>query len=217
MRHPDEKIEQTEKIVAGSWQLICICFKELWEEIKNFYVTMKRNFIGQTGTRKVATFIFALIILVPAWFSWWWMVSWAYNFINNIISFDYNVQVLRSNSEMSVRDFFDKYNNKYWIDCDWIKKVNVDMNMDKLGTDKKPWKFCSLTSKVQIFPITVDNPITDGTQYARVNWKALYVVFNGTDIQNAWYQRYELWRKMEWPIEDWKFNPFPQENKERLK
>ena len=74
-----------------------------------------------------------------------------------------------------------------------------------------------MNTRVQIFPITVENPIADGEQLARINGKALYVILNGNQIQNVWYQRYELWRKMEWDIADWKFNPFPQDDKERLK
>ena len=217
MQHSDEKIEHTEKILSSFWWLIKIFFIELWDEIRDFFITMKRNFIWQKITRKVATIVFASLIVIPAWFSYYSSANSLYTYVENRIMFDQNIKVLQSSYEKSVRSFFQVYNQKYGTDCEWIKKVNVDMNMAQLWTERKPGRSCSLNTRVQIFPITVENPIADGEQLARINGKALYVILNGNQIQNVWYQRYELWRKMEWDIADWKFNPFPQDDKERLK
>lgn len=217
MKHSDEKIEQAEKIVAGTWQLIYICFNELWVELKDFFYTLKRNFYWRNGTRKVATVLFAIVIILPAGYSYLWIIKSAYIYARNISLFDKNKQVLEGQYVASVKNFFQEYNEKSWVDCDWMKEVNVDMNMDKLWTQRKPGKLCSLNQKSLILPVTIENPIADTAQYARVGWKAFYIIMNGTTVQNVWYQRYELYRKMEWDINKWKFNPFPQEEKERIK
>ena len=217
MKNWDQKIENTEQILNGFFGFVKLMLSELKEEIKDFFSIISRNFFGKPKTRKIATIIFAFLIIIPAGFSYYKSWVWVYNYAYNWWYFDDNVKILENQYERSVRDFFHLYNKKYWTDCDWIKEVNVDMGMDRYWTDKKPWALCSLTPRMQIFPITVENPITDWTQKVRIWGKAIIVYVNGDKIELAWYQRYELWKKMEWSNDKWKFNPFSQTDKERFK
>ncbi len=217
MKHPDEKIAHTEKIIENSWELFVLFLKEMRDEIFEFGATLKRNFLGQRKTKKAATIIFALIILVPVILSYWRLGTSVFTYFENIYLYDQNMKILESEHEKSVKNFFQTFNTKYGVDCEWIKAISVDMNMAALWTERKPGKLCSLNYKVQIFPITIDNPTSNWEQISRVWGKMIYVIFNGTEIQNAWYQRYDLWRKNEWDISKWKINSFPPEWKERLK
>ena len=166
--------------------------------------------------QKIATMIFLLIVLAPMWY--WYIKTWKsiYTYVHNVINFQQNIVVIQWEYDISVRRFLDTYNQKYWIDCDWILEANVDMWMDRYGTEKKDAP-CNYQDRMQIFPITVEPPITDWKQSARVWWKAIIVVMDWTNIKAAWYQRYELWRKMDWDVAKWKFNAFSQHDKERLK
>ncbi len=217
MKNGDEKIEQIKKILSGGSNLLSLVFQDLWNEFKEIIQVFRRNFFGRSGTRKMATIIFLLLILVPALFSYTQLISTGYNKIHNWIYFDNNITVLKNEYEESVRSFLKTYNEKYGVDCEWIKKVNVDINMAALGTERKPGMFCNLNYKMQIYPITVESPSTKGTQTALVSGKAIVAIFEGANLKNAWYQRYNLWRDMSWSINEWKFNPFSQEDKEKLK
>lgn len=215
-KNSDKKIENTEKIVAGIFWYLKIIFLEVFENFKQVFRLFQRDIIKWSWTRKVATIIFLLLILLPMWY--WYFKTWKsiYTYFHNIIHYEQNITVLKGEYEDSIRNFLDTYNQKYWIDCDWILEANVDMWMDRYGTEKKDAP-CNYQDRMQIFPITIEPPITDGKQSARVWWKAIVVMMDGTNIRTAWYQRYELWRKMDWDIAKWKFNAFSQDDKERLK
>lgn len=206
-----KNINNLSKIVEPVWifikDLLIDFFKEIWRILGLFFLNIKNG----KWSQKIATIIIILIFIVPSFISYYHSGNKFFTWINNKLHHEEILAEIQSNGYKSVSSFFDKYNKNYSVDCEWIRRVNVDEKMFLLhGTEKKTGNGCLTTEKYQIIPITM-NPIQydKSNQIERVNGKALMTIFDGGEIEKIEELQYNLWRKPEWKDENlWKFNPF---------
>ena len=205
-----KRINQTEGLIGSAWDIlreilidIAIQFKDLgvvfWKNIKGPW--------GKTWKRKLATIIVIAFTVYPLSIHY---ASWGKDFwvtVSNKIEKNEILEEVQTNYEIEIRDFFEEYNRKYSVDCDWVRRVNVDQNMFlKYGTTKKPGNGCLTTEKWQWTPVSIEKPLKDeSNQIFKVRGKAVLVISDGGVIKAIEKNNFELWRK--WEDDFWRFNP----------
>lgn len=213
MGNIEDYVKNTDNVIKSLFRVfkqLCIDF---WRKIRELCFTYAR-IIKDHKDKKLAIFIVLSITLIP------WLVQIkdmafsTYSYVDNLVYWEERVNELRTDNNQSVIDFFQTYNNKYGVDCDWIREVNVDMNMYFLyNTRKKPGKGCLTNEKWQIIPLEIRTPIIDNVQQtARVQGDALINIIRDGSIYKIEQKRFELWRKLEWENGYWHFNPFSSGN-----
>lgn len=211
MKNPNDKIEKTENILNSIWSLIKSFWIDFKNEIVELYIIAKKNLIEWSISKKIATILILVLVLFPILKTYWWYILKSYDYIIYLKNYESIKEELSNWYEDSVKRFFNTYNLKYWIDCSWISKVNVDSNMyEKYWTTIKKRQNCALVNKMQIYPITVWNLIIDKKKKKiTVSWKALVLNLNWDLINILEYKNYNLWKLIDWKEKDlWKFNPF---------
>ena len=129
MKNPNEKIEKIEKLLNSIWSLINSFWIDFKNEIVELYFIAKKNLIEWSISKKIATILILLIVLFPFFKTYWWYILKWYNYAIYLNNYESIKEELSNWYEISVKNFFNTYNLKYWIDCNWIAKVNVDSNM----------------------------------------------------------------------------------------
>lgn len=211
MKNPEEKIKNTSEVIEGVWILLKLFWSDFKNELIEFYYISKKNLISWNKSKKIATLLMLFIFIYPMVKTYWWYIYNTYNYVVYLKNYSSIKDELSNWYEKSVKTFFNTYNFKYWVDCKWLAIVNVDSNMyEKYWTIIKSKQNCALVNRMQIYPITVENPIIDkDSKKAVISGKALVVQLNWDDIQFLWYQRYNLWKLLDWEDKDlWKINPF---------
>lgn len=211
MKNPLEKIEKTENILTSIWILISTLWKDFKNELIELYLVSKKSLLEWWYSKKIATIIILVMVFFPLIKTYGWYIYKWYEYYNYLKTYESVKEELSNSYELSVKSFFNTYNLKYWVDCNWIAKVNVDSNMyEKYWTTYKKNQNCALTSKMQIYPITVWNLVIDKEKKkVTVSWKALVLVLNWDNVSVLKYQNYNLWKMLDWDEKDlWKINPF---------
>jgi len=211
MKNPKDKIDKIENLLNSLWSLIKSFWIDFKSEIIELYIITKTNLINWNISKKIATVLILLLVFIPIFKTYWWYIIKWYKYIIYLKNYESIKEELANWYELSVKKFFNTYNLKYWVDCNWIAKVNVDSNMyEKHWTTFKERQNCALVNKMQIYPITIWNPIIDkSSKKVTISWKALILVLDWDLIKILEYKNYNLWKMLDWKEKDlWKFNSF---------
>jgi hypothetical protein len=208
-----QQVEHVDQVVQWTASILKTFFKDLLANFTDIVKLIQQN-ATWSKSKIFASVIVALCLWIP-------LLSWIYTsiqkwyyFIDNIINYEKNVVTLEKSHKWSVKSFFEKYNQKFWVDCDRIRWVKVDYNMaDIYNTEYKPWKWCIVNEYEKFFPISFDDlSVNDTKQVARTSWKALMIHHDKEwKMIKMCYLRYNLWKYVHRDQWYWKFDPFEQQ------
>ena len=182
-------------VVWDTPKSLFINFRNHWRESKNF---CSRAATLIAGSIVLGLFAYSLI-----------GVSGDINFW---IHRDQYEDVLFDQAEQQVREFFDKYNERWAAhDCDFMRKVGADEAMyDKYGNTEYPVdrypNFCENFVNYQsqvIVPIKIGKLEENGDRY-RIKGEMINIRRNDGEEPKIAVIYFELWKKLDWDL--WHFN-----------
>jgi len=209
-KYTQKQIESTASILDSIFQVIKNYWLEIWSNLKDLRDVFAKNIVGWWLAKSIATLTVIWLIFIPmllTYYNWFTNLSL---YISNILYHEDKIIKIINDHNESVRAFFNIHNEKYWVDCDWHRWVNVDYNMANIRwTKTKPGKWCIKDSLVKIYPVSIWDLREDWKQNVMISWKAVFLkTEKDNTFKSVCYVDYNLWKNISWEKWYWKFNPF---------